>query len=50
MGMLSKLFNVDKETEEDIKEILKFVSAIVLIIAAGKTGVELSALPFDEEE
>ena len=50
MGILSKVFKVDPETEHEIKEILKFASAIVLIIAAGKAGVEFGALPFDEDE
>ena len=50
MGMLSRIFNMDKETEREIKEILKFVSAIILIVAAGKAGVELGALPFDDDK
>ena len=48
MGMLSKIFKIDKETEQEIKALLKYVSAIVLIVAAGKAGVELGTLPFDE--
>lgn len=50
MGMLSKIFKIDKETEQEIKAILKYMSAIALIVAAGKTGVELGALPFDEDK
>ena len=50
MGMLSKIFKIDKETEKEIKEILRFVSAVVLIVAAGKAGVELGALPFDDDK
>ena len=46
MGMLSKIFKLDKETEQEIKSILKFVSAIVLVVAAGKAGVEIGSLPF----
>ena len=49
MGLLSKIFKMDKETEHEVKEVLKFVSAIVLIVAAGKAGVEFGALPFDED-
>ena len=49
MGMLSKIFKMDNETEQEVKAILKFVSAIVLVVAAGKAGVELGALPFDED-
>ena len=41
---------MDKETEHEVKEIIKFVSAVVLIVAAGKAGVELGALPFDEDK
>lgn len=50
MGMLSKIFKIDKETEQEIKEILRFVSAIVLVVAAGKAGIELGALPFDDDK
>ena len=50
MGMLAKIFKIDKETEQEIKAILKYVSAIVLIVAAGKAGVELGALPFDDDK
>ena len=50
MGMLSKIFKIDKETEQEIKAILKYMSAIVLIVAAGKAGVELGALPFDDDK
>lgn len=50
MGILSKAFKLDPETEKEIKEILKFVSAIVLVVAAGKAGVELGALPFDDDK
>ena len=50
MGMLSRIFKIDKETEQEIKAILKYMSAIVLIVAAGKAGVELGALPFDESK
>ena len=50
MGILSKVFKIDPETEHEIKEVLRFISAVVLIIAAGKAGVELGALPFDEDK
>ena len=50
MGMLSKIFKIDNETEQEIKAILKFASAIVLVLAAGKAGVEFGALPFDEDK
>ena len=50
MGILSKIFKLEPETEHEIKEVLKFVSAIVLIVAAGKAGVELGALPLDEDK
>ena len=50
MGLLSKIFKMDKETEHEVKEVLKFVSAIVLIVAAGKAGVEFGALPIAEDK
>ncbi|MBR4628283.1 MAG: hypothetical protein IKO47_11440 [Ruminococcus sp.] len=50
MGILSKAFKLDPETEKEIKAILKYVSAVVLIVAAGKAGIEFGALPFDEDK
>ena len=50
MGILSKIFKLEPETEHEIKVVLKFVSAIVLIVAAGKAGVEFGALPLDEDK
>ena len=49
MGILSKIFKLEPETEHEIKEVLRLISTVVLIIAAGKAGVELGALPFDED-
>lgn len=50
MGLISKIFKVDRETEHEIKMILKYVSAVVLIVAAGKAGIEFGALPFDDDK
>ena len=35
---------------ECVERILKYMSAIALIVAAGKAGVELGALPFDDDK
>ena len=35
MGILSDWFDVDPETEKDIKDVLKFVGTIATILIAG---------------
>lgn len=35
MGLLSDVFDIDKETENDIKDVLKFVGTIATILLAG---------------
>jgi hypothetical protein len=35
MGLLSDLFDVDPETEKDIKDVLKVVGTIATILIAG---------------
>ena len=50
MGLLSDLFDVDPETEKDIKDIVKAVGLIAILIGgAGAVGESLE-LPFDDEK
>ncbi|WP_303836706.1 hypothetical protein [Ruminococcus flavefaciens] len=35
MGLLSDVFDIDKETENDIKDVLKVVGTIATILIAG---------------
>ncbi len=53
MGLLAELFDIDSQTEKDIKDVLKVVGFIATIIIAGGAAEDISALPFnnnDEEE
>ena len=35
MGLLSDIFDIDEDTEKDIKDILKFVGTVATILIAG---------------
>lgn len=50
MGLLADLFDVDSETEKDIKDFVKAIAIIALVVGrAGATGGILD-LPFDDEK
>lgn len=44
MGLLSDIFDIDEDTEKDVKDVLKFVGKIATILIAG------GAFGFDDEE
>ena len=49
MGLLSDLFGMDEDTEQDIKDVVKAVGLIALLIGgAGAAGGSLD-LPFDND-
>lgn len=49
MGLLSDIFDVDPETEKDIKDIVKAVGLIAILIGgASAAGVSLD-LPFNDD-
>lgn len=49
MGLLSDLFDIDPGTEKDIKDIIKVVGMIALLLGgAGATGTMLD-LPFSDD-
>ncbi len=53
MGLLADIFDIDPQTEKDIKDVLKVVGFIATMIIAGGAAEDISALPFnnnDEEE
>ena len=53
MGLLTEIFDIDPQTEKDIKDVLKVVGFIATVIIAGGAAEDISALPFnnnDEEE
>ncbi len=50
MGLLADLFDVDPETEKDIKDVIKAITVIALVVGgAGAAGGSLD-LPFNDEE
>ena len=50
MGLLSDIFDIDKDTEKDIKDIIKIIGLVALVIGgAGAVGDSLE-LPFDDEK
>lgn len=50
MGLLSDIFDIDKDTEKDIKDIIKIIGIITLVIGgAGAVGDSLE-LPFDDKK
>lgn len=49
MGLLSEIFDIDEYTEKDIKDLVKVIGIIALVIGgAGATGNILD-LPLDDE-
>lgn len=51
MGILSDWFDVDPETEKDIKDVIKAVGLIAILIGgAGAVGDSLELLFDDEKE
>lgn len=49
MGLLSDLFDIDPDTEKDIKDIVKVIGIIALLLGgAGATGTMLD-LPFSDD-
>lgn len=50
MGLLADIFDIDSQTEKDIKDVLKVVGFIATVIIAGGTVQDISALPFNENE
>lgn len=50
MGILSDLFDVDPETEKDIKNVIKAVGLIAILIGGAGSVGEALELPFDDEK
>lgn len=50
MGLLADLFDVNSETEKEIKDVIKTIAVIALVVGgAGATGGILD-LSFDDEK
>ena len=47
MGLLSDLFDIDEETEKDIKDVLKFVGTVATILIAGGA---VDGISFDSDK
>ena len=50
MGILSDWFDVDPETEKDIKDVIKAVGLIAILIGGAGTVGDSLELPFDDEK
>lgn len=50
MGLLADIFDLDEDTEKDIKDIVKAIGIIALVVGgAGATG-SITDLPFNDNE
>ena len=50
MGLLADIFDLDENTEKDIKDIVKAIGIIALVVGgAGATG-SIIDLPFNDNE
>lgn len=50
MGLLAEIFDIDEDTEKDVKDLVKVISIIALVIGgAGATGTILD-LPLNDEK
>ena len=50
MGLLSEIFNIDEDTEKDIKDIVKAVGLIALILGGTGAAAGTFELPFNDKE
>ena len=49
MGLLSGIFGIDKDTETDIKDIIKIIGIIALVVGGAGAG-SLLELPCNDEK
>ena len=49
MGLLSDIFGIDDDTEKDIKDIIKFVGIIALVVGGAGAGNVID-LPLDDKK
>ncbi len=50
MGLLSDIFDIDEDTEKDIKNIIKAVGFIALLLSGVSATGSLLDLPFDNDK
>ena len=50
MGFLADIFDIDPQTEKDIRDVLKVVGFIATVIIAGGAAEDIPALPFNNNE
>lgn len=50
MGILSDWFDVDPETEKDIKDVIKALGLIAILIGGAGAVSDSLELPFDDEK
>lgn len=50
MGLLSDLFDVDPETEKDIKDVIKAITVIALVVGGADASGGSLDLPFNDND
>lgn len=50
MGLLSDIFDIDEDTEKDIKNIVKLIGVIALVVGGASAGGSILDLPFDNDK
>lgn len=50
MGLLADIFDIDKDTEKDIKDVIKAVGLIAILIGGAGAVCDSLELPFDDEK
>lgn len=45
MGLLSDIFDIDEDTEKDIKDIVKLIGIIALVVGGASAGGSILDLP-----
>lgn len=50
MGLLAEIFDIDKDTEKDIKDVIKAITVIALVVGGAGAASGSLELPFDDEK
>ncbi len=50
MGLLADIFDLDEDTEKDIKDIVKAIGIIALVVGGAGAAGSIIDLPFNDNE